>query len=98
MTQGPARCQLQLSTHDVQSAGMWPACNRPDLGAIFGIAQRSARAANGLDADAYRCVGAAVRNRQNQRRPTSPLRPVVTRRVRDWSTHQHRIDSPDRCL
>src|SRR5665647_3160390 len=40
----------------------------------------SARAGNGLDVDAYRCVGVAARNRQNELRPTSPLRPVVTRR------------------
>ena len=41
------------------------------------------RAGNRLDFDAYRCVGAAARNRQNQLRPSSPLRPVVTRRVRE---------------
>jgi hypothetical protein len=34
-------------------------------------------AGNGLDASACR-VGAAVRNRQNQLRPSSPLRPVAT--------------------
>ena len=31
---------------------------------------------------AYQCVVAAARNRQNQLRPSSPLWPVVTRRVR----------------
>jgi len=31
--------------------------------------------------NAYRCVGVAARNRQNQLRPSSPLRPVATRRV-----------------
>jgi hypothetical protein len=30
---------------------------------------------------AYRCVDAAVRNRQNRLRPSSPLWPVATRRV-----------------
>ena len=35
---------------------------------------------------AYRCVGAAVRNRQNQLRRSSLLRPVATRRVQD-TTH-----------
>jgi hypothetical protein len=35
---------------------------------------------------AYRCVGAAVRNRQNQLRPSSLLRPVATRRVQN-TTH-----------
>jgi hypothetical protein len=34
-----------------------------------------------LDVSAYRCVAVAVRNRQNQLRPPSPLRPVVTGRV-----------------
>lgn len=33
--------------------------------------------------NAYRCVGAAARNRQKKLRPSSPLRPVVTRRVRE---------------
>src|SRR5262245_32549280 len=37
---------------------------------------------------AYRCVGVAARNRQNQPRPSSPLRPVVTGHVRD-STPSH---------
>jgi len=32
--------------------------------------------------NAYLCVGAAARNRQNQLRPSSPLRPVGTRRMR----------------
>jgi hypothetical protein len=31
--------------------------------------------------NAYRCVGAAARNRQKRLRPSSPLRPVVTRRM-----------------
>src|ERR1044072_3116857 len=39
---------------------------------------------------AYRCVGAAARNRQNQLRPSSLLRPVATGRVRD-STPKHRL-------
>jgi hypothetical protein len=39
------------------------------------------RAGNGLDAGAYRCAAVAVRNRQNQLRPSSPLWPVATRRV-----------------
>ena len=37
---------------------------------------------NGLGVSAYRRVGVAVRNRQNQLRPPSPLRPVVPRRAR----------------
>ena len=44
---------------------------------------------------AYRCVGAAARNRQNQLRPSSLLRPVATGRVRSstpnhgfWFTHR----------
>ena len=36
---------------------------------------------------AYRCVAVAVRNRQNQLRPSSPLRPVATRRVL-YLTHE----------
>lgn len=36
-------------------------------------------AGNRLGASACRCVGAAVRNRQNQLRPPSPLWPVATR-------------------
>ena len=36
-------------------------------------------AGNRLDVSAYRCVGVAARNRQNQLRPSSLLRPVVTR-------------------
>ena len=40
-------------------------------------------AGNELDASACQCVGAAVRNRQNQLRPSSPLWPVTTRRAID---------------
>ena len=58
----------------------------------LGSGRKSARAANRLDVDAYRCVDAAARNRQNQLRPTSPLRPVVTRRVR-MQTHDAGIGS-----
>src|SRR5262249_62136336 len=38
---------------------------------------------NRLDASACQCVGAAVRNRQNQLRPSSPLWPVATRQAMD---------------
>jgi hypothetical protein len=38
-------------------------------------------AGNGLVVSAYRCVDVADRNRKNVPRPTSPLRPVVTRRA-----------------
>jgi hypothetical protein len=38
---------------------------------------------NKLDASAYRCVDAAVRNRQNQLRPSSLLWLVTTRRTAD---------------
>jgi hypothetical protein len=41
-----------------------------------------ASAGNRLDVSAYRCVDVAGRNRQNWLRPSSPLWPVVTRRVR----------------
>ncbi len=41
---------------------------------------RPPTAGNGSDASACQCVGAAVRNRQNQPRPSSPLWPVDTRR------------------
>jgi len=42
-----------------------------------------APAGNRLDVSAYRCVGVAARNRQNQLRPSSPLRPVVTQQALD---------------
>ena len=38
--------------------------------------------------NAYRCVGAAARNRQRKLRPSSPLRPVVTRRMRKGNTQR----------
>src|SRR5262245_4637347 len=50
---------------------------------------------------AYRCVGVAARNRQNQLRPSSLLRPVVTERVRGstpsrgfWFTRQQGSKKP----
>ena len=36
-------------------------------------------AGNSLDVSAYQCVGVAARNRQNKPRPSSLLRPTVTR-------------------
>jgi hypothetical protein len=49
---------------------------------FFGFPHASGQvtAGNGLDASACLCVGAVVRNRQNQPRPSSPLWPVDTRR------------------
>ena len=57
-------------------------------------------AGNGLDVSAYRCVGVAARNRQNNCVHRSPLRPVVTRheltvqrRRRDYVSARKRIPS-----
>jgi hypothetical protein len=47
-----------------------------------GNAKKVTLAENGLVVSAYRCVDVAGRNRKNAPRPTSPLRPAVTRRVR----------------
>ena len=51
-------------------------------GAVAPVIQFGGRTAgNRLGASACRRVGAAVRNRQNQLRPPSPLWPVATRAV-----------------
>jgi hypothetical protein len=47
-------------------------------------------AGNELVVSAYRCVGVAGRNRKNAPRPTSSLRPVVTRHVQ--------LSNPDFCV
>lgn len=54
-----------------------------------GQARLGVHTGDGLGVSAYRCVGVAVRNRQNQLCPPSPLRPVVTRRARPQRANSH---------
>ena len=61
---------------------------------VSGFGGRSARecsAGNRLDVYAYRCVAVAARNRKNKLRPSSPLCPVVTRRLNRNSTGPSRF-------
>ena len=60
-----------------QNVGKWMLSSR------LGFTNLIVPAGNRLDVSAYQCVGVAARNRQNQLRPSSPLRPVVTRGLSD---------------
>jgi hypothetical protein len=53
-----------------------PWADRPAV--LFQHMGERGRTRNRLDVGAYRCADVAVRNRQNQLRPSSPFRPVDT--------------------
>lgn len=64
-----------------QYSHAWRCCGRRRCFPLGALERRTRR--EQVRRSAYRCVAVAVRNRQNQLRPSSPLRPVATRRVRE---------------